>query len=158
VRGGKGLVSFHGVTYGPFCGQIFDGRWKAGPDVGWANYPSLIGARWSPQSIGHGRRHVFDVVWKDQTHPIAQGLPEHFTANDELYHRIDLLPETHVLATAFSDAGTGGTGKDEPMIWTARFGSGRTVHLTLGHDLWRFRNPAFSLRSPAAWNGRGRVL
>ncbi len=135
VRGGKGLVSFHGVTYGPFYGQVFDGKWKAGPDGGWSNYAALIGARWAPENIGHGRRHVFEVVWKDRTHPIAQGLPQSFTANDELYHRIDLLPETQVLATASSDAATGGTGKDEPMIWTARFGSGRTMHITLGHDL-----------------------
>lgn len=135
VRGGKGLVSFHGVTYGPFYGQVFDAKWKAGPDGGWLNYASLIGARWQPANIGHGRRHVFEVEWKDKTHPVAQGLPERFTANDELYHKLDLLPETRVLASAFNDTAIGGTGKPEPIVWTAQFGSGRTFHMTLGHDL-----------------------
>jgi type 1 glutamine amidotransferase len=135
VRAGKGLVSFHGVTYGTFYGQVFDGRWKAGPDGGWLNYPSLIGARWQPANIGHGRRHVFDVEWQDRAHPIAQGLPEKFTANDELYHKLDLLPQARVLASAMSEGSTGGTGKVEPIVWAAPFGKGRTMHLTLGHDL-----------------------
>ncbi len=143
VRAGKGLVSFHGVTYGPFYGQVFDGRWKAGTDAGWVDYARLIGARWKPENIGHGRRHVFEVVWKDRSHPIAQGLSEHFTANDELYQRIDLLPETHVLATAFDDPAIGGTGKDEPIIWTAPFGSGRTMYMALGHDLSAMSQPGF---------------
>src|SRR5271157_4769041 len=40
VRSGKGLVSFHGVTYGQFYGMVYDGRWMASPngDRGWAAY------------------------------------------------------------------------------------------------------------------------
>src|SRR5271157_5579545 len=80
VRGGKGLVSFHGVTYGQFYGMVFDGRWKASPsgDRGWAAYADLIGADWDPPKIGHGTRHVFPVRWVDRDHPVSQGLPESF--------------------------------------------------------------------------------
>lgn len=146
VRNGKGMLSFHGVTYGPFYGMEFDvaaQRWKPGPDAGWPAYASLIGARWEPSKIGHGKRHVFPVKWTTPDHPISRGLSPEFLANDELYHRLDLLPGTKVLATAFSDPATGGTGKDEPMIWTTAFGKGRSVHITLGHDLTAMSQPGF---------------
>ena len=137
VKSGKGLVSFHGLTYGEFYGQVFNRHWNASPtgDKGWLAYPQLIGASWQPKNIGHGARHVFSVKWADRSHPVSAGLPETFVANDELYHRLDLRPEAKILATAFSSTESGGTGKDEPIIWTVAFGKGRTFHMTLGHDL-----------------------
>jgi len=146
IRSGKGILSFHGVTYGPFYGMQYNGasqRWEAGPDSGWPDYAALIGARWTPSNIGHGKRHVFPVKWTNRDHPISHGLPPEFLANDELYHRLDLLPGTRVLATAFSDPATGGTGKDEPIIWTTAFGKGRSVYITLGHDLTAMSQPGF---------------
>ena len=137
VRGGRGLVSFHGVTYGTFYGMVFDGGWKASPsgDRGWAAYGDLIGATWDPPKIGHGPRHVFQVKWADRDHPVSRGLDAEFQANDELYHRLDLKSAAHVLAVAYDDPATGGTGKEEPIVWTSTFGAGRTLHVTLGHDL-----------------------
>jgi len=145
VRGGKGLVSFHGVTYGAFYGMVSNGGWKApaNGDPGWAAYGDLIGATWDPPKIGHGARHVFEVKWVDRDHPISRGLAESFQANDELYHRLDLKPGTHVLATAFSALETGGTGRDEPIMWTSAFGAGRTLHTTLGHDLSALQQAGF---------------
>ncbi|HWR54549.1 MAG TPA: ThuA domain-containing protein [Bryobacteraceae bacterium] len=135
VASGKGLLSLHGVTYGEFYGQrMVDGRWIAG-DAGWPAYPKLIGAMWDPAKIGHGARHQFKVKWVDRQHPVAKGAEESFVADDELYHRITLLPDTRVLASAYSAPATRGTGQDEPIIWTAPFGKGRTIHLTLGHDV-----------------------
>jgi len=162
VRQGKGLISFHGVTYGPLYGMEFDlvtKRWHQGPDAGWAAYPALIGARWEASKIGHGRRHVFPVAWVDKEHPISQGLPATFLANDELYHRLELLPGTHVLATAFSEPSTGGTGNNEPMMWTVAFGQGRTVHITLGHDLSAISQPGFgeAFARGAEWAATGHV-
>jgi uncharacterized protein len=162
VRGGKGILSFHGVTYGPLCGMVFDAasrQWKAGPDEGWPDYASLLGARWKPANVGHGRRHVFPVKWTEPAHPIARGMAPEFVANDELYHRLDLLPGTQVLATAYSDPGTGGTGKDEPIIWTTAFGKGRSVHLTLGHDLAAMSQPGFvaAFARAAEWAGTQQV-
>jgi type 1 glutamine amidotransferase len=54
--------------------------------------------------------------------------------SDELYHRMDLRPGVKILAAAHSDPSMGGTGKDEPMLWTVSFGQGRVVHTPLGHD------------------------
>lgn len=136
VRAGKGLIAVHGVSYGVFFGMVFDKRWKSpeNGDKGWVAYAEMLGAAWVPEKIGHGARHVFPVRWVDRDHPISRGLSETFLANDELYHRMDLSPKAHVLATAFSSLESRGTGKDEPIIWTVAFGKGRVVHLTLGHD------------------------
>src|ERR1017187_2436397 len=44
VRAGKGIVSFHGVSYGPLMGtaQRAGGGWQRMD--GWPEYPNLIGA------------------------------------------------------------------------------------------------------------------
>jgi len=99
------------------------------------------------------------VKWVNRDHPISRGLPPEFLANDELYHRLDLLPATQVLATAFSDPTTGGTGKDEPIIWTTAFGKGRSVHITLGHDLTAMSQPGFvaAFARAAEWAATGQV-
>jgi type 1 glutamine amidotransferase len=162
VRAGKGLISVHAVTYGPAYGMVFDSaarRWKPGPDDGWPAYPALIGARWDTAKIGHGARHVFPVKWTDPEHPICRGLPPSFAADDELYHRLELLPGSHVLATAFSDPATGGTGRDEPIVWSAAFGRGRIVHVTLGHDLRAMAQPGFqaAFARGAEWAATGAV-
>jgi type 1 glutamine amidotransferase len=112
-------------------------------DGGWRAFPDLLGATWQPQNIGHAPRGVFEVKWVDRNHPISRGLEPAFLANDELYHRLDLRPQATVLATAYDDPRNGGTGKDEPMIWTLPFGKGRAVHLTLGHDISAMYQPGF---------------
>jgi type 1 glutamine amidotransferase len=80
----------------------------------------------------------------DRDHPIARGLDAAFLANDELYHRMDHKPNIRVIASAFSDPQRGGTGDMEPVMWTLPFGSGRGVHLTLGHDLSAISQPGFA--------------
>jgi type 1 glutamine amidotransferase len=127
--------------------------------VGWPAYAQMIGSTWKAENIGHSIRHVFDVKWTDREHPIARGLPETFVANDELYHKLDLLPGAHVIARAWSDPAKGGTGKDEPMLWTTRFGQGRGVHLPLGHDLSAMAQPGFvaALTRSVEWAATGDV-
>jgi len=161
VKSGKGLISLHGVTYGEFYGQEFNKRWSASStgDKGWLAYPELIGATWKPANIGHGARHAFPVKWVNREHPISRGLDESFLANDELYHKLDLLPNTKALATAYSAPETGGTGKNEPIIWTAPFGAGRTVHISLGHDLSAMIQPGFlaAFARGTEWAATGEV-
>ena len=145
VRSGTGLVAVHGVSYGSFFGmEQKDGRWVATKDPGWVAYADMLGMMmWKPENIGHARRHVFPVKWTDPAHPISRGLDPSFLADDELYHKMDLKPTAQVLATAFSDPAQGGTGRDEPQIWTVAFGRGRVVHITLGHDVKAMQQPGF---------------
>ena len=39
----------------------------------------------------------------------------------------------HVLATAWDDPETGGTGDDEPVMVVQQYGAGRVYHHVLGH-------------------------
>jgi type 1 glutamine amidotransferase len=137
IRGGKGMIAIHGVSYGTFFGMEYrKGRWvyPEGAASGWSAYADLLGSTWKPENIGHAVRHVFSVKWIDHVHPISRDLPEAFWVSDELYHRMDLRPNVKVLASAYSDPKMGGTGRDEPMLWTVSFGKGRVVHTPLGHD------------------------
>ncbi len=150
VKSGKGMVGVHGITYGPFFGQAGGNpqepkrRMEGEP---WSAFADMVGMYWKIENIGHTRRHVYAVQWTDREHPIAKGLPPTFTANDELYHRIDLKPNAHVIATAYDDpsipGGGGGTGKDEPVIWTVPFEQGRVVTMVIGHDLLAMTQPGF---------------
>ena len=88
------------------------------------------------------------------------GLPPTFVANDELYHKIDLKPNAHVLATAYDDPRIhGGTGKTEPVIWTVPYGQGRVVMMVLGHDLLAMSQPGFmdALIRGTEWSATGNV-
>ncbi len=162
VKSGKGMVALHGVSYGPFFGMEYrNGHWlyPEGNTTGWKAYPDMLGSSWKPENIGHAVRHAFPVRWVDRTHPISQGMAETFLVSDELYHRLDLRPAAHVLACAYDNPQMGGTGKDEPMIWTVSYGKGRVVHTPLGHDTAAMYSEGFQsafVRS-AEWAATGAV-
>ena len=84
-----------------------------------------------------------------------------FIADDELYHKIDLKANVHILATAYDDpiGGSASTSKDEPMVWTVPFGQGRVVMTTLGHDLLAMTQPGFIqlFTRGAEWAATGAV-
>lgn len=146
LKSGHGMVGIHGVTYGPFFGQAGGSakeprRMEGEP---WAAYSDMLGMTWTIDNIGHAKRHVFVVQWTDQEHPLSHGLPPTFVANDELYHKIELKPNAHVLATARDlPVAEKGTGKDEPVVWTVPYGQGRVVMTVLGHDLLAMSQPGF---------------
>jgi type 1 glutamine amidotransferase len=158
VRSGKGLVSFHGVTYGPLMGTVLraDGKWEK--QEPWTAYTQMLGVTWEPENIGHAVRHAF-VVKADSTHPIALGLPAQFTVNDELYHKMKHAPGNRVVLRAFSNKTRGGTGNVEPIAWTTQFGKGRVFHCSLGHDVSALYEPhVLGLIARATeWAGTGEV-
>jgi len=164
VRGGKGMIALHGVTYGPFFGQAGGNptepqrRMEGQP---WNAYIEMLGMYWKIENIGHARRRTFAVKWIDPEHPISKGLPPTFVADDELYHKIDLKSNVHVLATALDDpiGGRSSTSKDEPMVWTVPFGNGRVVMTTLGHDLLAMTQSGFTqlFTRGAEWAATGAV-
>jgi uncharacterized protein len=162
VRSGKGMVAIHGVLYGPFFGQAggtpTEPRRLEGEP--WAAFEDMVGMTWKIENIGHARRHVFAVQWVDQDNPISRGLPPTFMANDELYHKIDLKPTAHVLATAYDDPNVPvGTGKVEPAVWTVAYGQGRVMVTVLGHDLLAMTQPGFMdlLARGTEWAATGSV-
>jgi type 1 glutamine amidotransferase len=143
VASGHGLVSIHAATYS-FCGNeiLGDRHTKTGKtEPAWPEWRRMIGACWVKAS-GHGARHLFDL--KPGSHPIVQGMQEPLTISDELYHRQQLEPNAKVIATAYSAKETGGTGQDEPILWTVEYGRGRVFHTALGHDTTAMNSPAFA--------------
>lgn len=83
----------------------------------------------------HGERVPFVVNIRDTEHPITKGLPTRWLhQNDELYGDLRGPAENiHVLATAFSEQGSGGTGKEEPVLFTVSYGKGRVFQTVMGH-------------------------
>jgi type 1 glutamine amidotransferase len=81
-----------------------------------------------------------------------EGLPARFMhVKDELYHGMrGPLTGMHIIATAFSDKKSGGTGTNEPMVWTVPFGKGKVFVTLLGHDV-----PATIAPSSAVLISRG---
>ena len=84
----------------------------------------------------HGSQHAFQMTTREPKHPIMEGLPPQWMhAKDELYDRLrGPAKNLTVLATAFSDPKTRGTGKHEPLLFTITFGQGRVFHTALGHN------------------------
>lgn len=83
----------------------------------------------------HGKRVPYVVNIRDEKHPITKGLPlKWLHQNDELYGNLRGPAENiEVLATAFSDKETGGSGKEEPVLFTVRYGKGRIFQSVMGH-------------------------
>ena len=104
---------------------------------GWVEYEEMVGDLWR-QGTGHGRFHPFDVEVIDRGHPISATLPTLIKHPDELYHKLvnTQSVERRVLAHAFSDPETGGTGNHEPMVLVKDWRGARVVHTPLGH-VWR---------------------
>ncbi len=113
------------------------------------------------RGAGHGARHPFVVAIRDPDHPITRGMPRRWRhAADELYHGLRGPAEhMHLLATAYSDKRYGGTGEQEPMIWTVDYGKGRVFHTPMGHDPEAMRCVGFraTLERGVEWAATGAV-
>jgi type 1 glutamine amidotransferase len=162
VRSGKGMVAVHAASYA-FGGLevLGDNHRRTGlVEPPWPEYAKMTGARWTlTPRTGHGPRRVFTVKIADRGHPITRELGESFEISDELYRNFAFEPGIDVLATAFDDPNVQGTGKDEPMLWTVRYGKGRVFHTALGHDLSAMQTPGFvsTFVRGAEWAATGQV-
>lgn len=149
----------------------------------WVEYNQMIGMGWRDNKFGdrlivegdkekrvpkgtgpgagHGQRHPFAVVVRDPEHPVTKGMPrEWMHAVDELYHGMrGPIENVHLLATAYDDKKTGGTGEQEPMIWTVAYGKGRVFHTPMGHDTEAMRCYGFAatLQRGTEWAATGAV-
>lgn len=142
VRNGKGLVVVHAG------GSSF-------PE--WGEYQDLVGGGWG-QKTGHGPPHRFTVDIVASDNPITRGMPP-FKTTDELWHRMSVRPNKTVLATAFSAADRGGSGKVEPVAFVTEFGKGRSFNLVLGHDVAAMSSPGLQalLVRGTEWAATGNV-
>lgn len=143
VEGGVGLVNVHAANNG---------------HKGWGEFEKMTGLLWRSNkegkryvldadgkdefvpvgegpSAGHGPQHEFEVVTRDQEHPITKGMPKEWKhALDELYHgQRGPAENMTILASAYSALEQKGTNANEPMLWWIPYGEGRVVTCLLGH-------------------------
>jgi len=144
VAEGGGLVIYHATNNGFPNWKAFNqmtglGGWgdrdeKSGPYVYYRN-DSLVYDNKPGPGGSHPPQHEFVVTHRKPEHPILMGLPAKWMqSRDELYSELRGPAENmEVLATAYADPKKGGTGKDEPVLMTIKYGKGRVFHTALGH-------------------------
>ncbi len=145
VQGGGGLAVIHAAN-NSFSGwpeynrMIGLGGWggrneKSGPYVRFRDGKIVRDESAGPGGH-HGKQHPFQVIVRNADHPITKGMPTTWMhAQDELYDKLRGPAEAiDVLATAYADPATGGSGEHEPMIFTVTYGKGRVFHTPMGHS------------------------
>ena len=144
VKDGGGLVIVHGTNnsfprwkeFNIMCGL---GGWqgrdeKVGPYVYWKD-DAFVRDLTPGEAGSHGEQEEFDVETRDPEHPIMNGMPASWRQiKDELYSNLrGPAKNMDILATAYSDRDTGGSGKHEPVMFTIQYHKGRVFHTVLGH-------------------------
>jgi len=145
VSNGGGVVAFHSACnafpqwkeYNTILGL---GGW-GGRDERWGPYIRWRGGKvirdYTPGQGGtHPSKHVIEIVTRAPEHPVMKGLPRMWLhARDGFNIRMrGPAKNLTVLATAYSDVvNDGGTGENEPMIFTINYGKGRVFHTLMGH-------------------------
>lgn len=170
VRNGGGFVSYHAAdnafpSWQAYNEMIGLGGWGGRDEKSGAYIHFKAGHFVQEPKPGpgghHGKRHEFQVIFRDLDHPITKGLPQVWMhAEDELYDSLrGPATNMHVLATAFSDPETGGTGEHEPMLMVVNYGRGRVFHTTLGHDPKAMACVGFivTLQRGTEWAATGKV-
>ena len=170
VSNGGGFVSVHAANnafpeWRAYNEMIGIGGWggrdeKSGPYVRFRDGKVILDGS-AGRGGSHGKRRAYQLVVRDTEHPITNRLPTKWMhAEDELYDRLrGPAKNITVLATAYSDPETGGTGEHEPMLLTISYGKGRVFHTTLGHDTLAMSCVGFiaTLQRGAEWAATGRV-
>ena len=170
VRKGGGVVVFHAADnafgdWPEFTEIIGLGGWaawneKSGPYLYWRD-GQVVREDVPGRAGSHGKQHPYQITVRDAKHPIMAGLPPVWMhAKDELYdHMRGPAKNLTLLATAYSDPSTRGSGRDEPLMFTITYGKGRIFHTMIGHDPSSMSCVGFTvtLQRGAEWAATGKV-
>ena len=170
VENGGGFVSVHAANnsfpeWPAYNEMIGVGGWGGRSELS-GPYLRLRDGEWGHDTsegrgCSHGKRHEFVVVTQEGDHPVTKGIPRRWLhAEDELYDRLRGPAENvTVLAAAYAEEETGGSGEWEPMLMAIDFGKGRVFHTTLGHNTVSMSDVGFAetLRRGTEWAATGEV-
>lgn len=176
LRGGGGLVVYHAANnafagWDEFNRIVALGGWE-GRDERWGPYLYYEDGRWvRDRSAGpggsHGEQREYVMHGHAMSHPVTRGLPaEWLHATDELYDRMRGPANVGVmLYSAYADPSRGGSGREEPLVFTVDYHKARIFHLMLGHaGASPEENPSMQcvgfqtlLSRGAEWAATGRV-
>lgn len=144
VQKGGGVVVYHAADnafskwpeFNKICAL---GGWEgrnenSGPYVYWQD-GKLVKDSSAGVGGSHGRQHEYVLNGRNKVHPVMKGLPLKWRhAKDELYDRMRGPGNIQdILYTAYSDKETGGSGREEPLVFTVDYGNARIFHTMLGH-------------------------
>ena len=144
VRRGGGVIVFHAADnafpeWEAYNHIIALGGWggrdeRSGPYVYWQDGALVRDPAPGPGG-SHGARHAYVMNGRNTSHPVVRGLPVRWRhAEDELYDRLRGPGEIRdLLYTAFSAKEKGGSGREEPLVFTVKYGRGRILHMAPGH-------------------------
>lgn len=144
VRSGGGLVIYHAADnafagWDEFNCMIALGGWegrneKSGPWL-YVSDGEIVVDPSTGRGGSHGAQHEFVLDAFQTAHPVMKGLPARWKhAKDELYDRMRGPANVKALLyTAYSSPDTGGSGREEPLIFTVDYGRARIFHTMLGH-------------------------
>jgi len=170
MSGGGGLVVIHGAdnsfgNWAEYNEMIGLGGW-GGRDEKSGPYVYMKDGKWirdeSKGSGGHhGQSTPYVVTTRAPEHPVMKGLPAAWMhCPDELYCKLrGPAKNMTILASSMSDAKTGGSGREEPVIMAIAYGKGRVVHTVLGHGPAEHKCVGFivTLQRGCEWAATGKV-
>lgn len=144
VQNGGGIIIYHAADnafadWDEFNRIIALGGWegrneKSGPYCYFKDGELVLDH--SPGHGGsHGQQWEYPMHCRNIEHPITQGLPDNWKhAKDELYDSMRGPANIKdLLYTAHADKATGGSGREEPLVFTVDHGKARISHIMLGH-------------------------
>lgn len=144
VRDGGGVVLYHAADNAFPDWEEFNriaalGGWggrdeRSGPYLYWKD-GSLVRDTTKGPGGSHGEQREYSMNGRNAEHPVVRGLPGRWIhATDELYDRMrGPANVAELLYTAYADPGRGGSGREEPLVFTVDYGKARIFHLMIGH-------------------------
>jgi type 1 glutamine amidotransferase len=118
--------AMHSYRFGDFQKPVAPGS----DNAAWFEYLGL-------QSFSHGPNAPLSIRYTDANHPANAGLSDWTTGNEELYHVVQVMPGTSVLARGSQKINRGGTETidDHPIVWVHEYGPEkvRVWSTSLGH-------------------------
>ena len=144
VRNGGGVIVYHAADnafagWEEFNRIIALGGWEGRTEKSGPYYYLVDGEPVLDESPGpggsHGEQREFTVTQRCRKHPILKGLPEVWMhAQDEMYDRMRGPANIKdLLYSGFAIAERGGSGREEPLVFTVDYGKARIFHIMLGH-------------------------
>lgn len=176
VRKGGGVVIYHAAdnafaAWPEFNKIIALGGWEGRNEQSGPYYYLVNGIPVLDTEAGtggsHGAQREYPMHCRKADHPVTKGLPDNWIhAHDEMYDRMRGPANIDdLLYSGLSDAATGGSGREEPLVFTVDYGKARIFHIMLGHcGLTPEDNPAMQcagfqtlLLRGAEWAATGKV-
>ena len=144
VRNGGGVIVYHAADnafagWEEFNKVIALGGWegrdeKSGPYYYLVDGQPVLDSAPGPGG-SHGEQREFPMNARNAKHPIVKGLPEVWMhAQDEMYDRMRGPANIKdLLYSGFAIESRGGSGREEPLVFTVDYGKARIFHIMIGH-------------------------